>query len=149
MYPSIVIANFFVKKSIDTGIELTPMKLIKLVYIAHGWYLALTEESLINEAVKVWKYGPVIETIYQAFKHFGKSQITELYDNYGLGIIKISNEYDISFLDKVWEVYSGFNGLQLSTLTHQDGSPWSSAISSGNDFIPNNLIKEHYKERLK
>ena len=36
MYPSLVVSNFFINKSIEEGVELTPMKLLKLVYITHG-----------------------------------------------------------------------------------------------------------------
>ncbi len=50
---SLAVANFFVEKSISTGIELTPMKVIKMVYIAHGWHLAIKNSPLIAEAVGI------------------------------------------------------------------------------------------------
>jgi hypothetical protein len=31
------IANYFIDKALEDDRELTPMKLIKLVYLAHGW----------------------------------------------------------------------------------------------------------------
>jgi uncharacterized phage-associated protein len=40
-YPAEAIANYFIGKSItNPKTSLTPLKLIKLVYVAHGWYLA-------------------------------------------------------------------------------------------------------------
>ncbi len=38
---------------------LTPMHLLRLVYISHGWMLAIYGRSLFHESVEAWKYGPV------------------------------------------------------------------------------------------
>lgn len=40
-YQANIIANFFVKKAQEEQIPLTLMKIIKLVYIAHGWHLPI------------------------------------------------------------------------------------------------------------
>jgi uncharacterized phage-associated protein len=60
-YPAAAIANEFIKVAKRNGVLLTPMKLQKLVYFAHGWYLALLGKPLINEPVEAWKFGPVIQ----------------------------------------------------------------------------------------
>ncbi|MBC7652796.1 MAG: SocA family protein [Deinococcales bacterium] len=157
MENSLAIANYFVKKSLDEGIELTPMKLLKLVYIAHGWYLGINDEPLVNEGVQAWKYGPVIPTVYQEFRGYGNSQIGKLaydFDN-GMQVVTLMpNKDKTDFLDKVWDVYKGYNGLQLSTLTHQIGTPWDIVWNNENGklkssaIIRNNLIEEHYKQKL-
>ena len=77
MFTPIQIANYFIKSSFRTGDELTPMKLIKLTYIAHGWHLGLYDSELIDEPVYAWKYGPVVQSIYQDFKWYGDNQIAE------------------------------------------------------------------------
>lgn len=48
------VANYFIEKSIESGNSVSPLQLIKLVYIAHGWTLALYKRPLINETVEVW-----------------------------------------------------------------------------------------------
>ena len=73
---AVAVANYFVRKSLETGKELTPMKVLKLVYIAHGWNLALYDEPLISDSIQAWKFGPVIPSVYQAFRVFRNSQIT-------------------------------------------------------------------------
>ena len=78
MKTALEIANYFIEKSLDSGVDLTPMKLNKLVYIAHGWYLGLSDRPLIGEAAQAWKYGPVIPSIYHRFKAYGGAQITSL-----------------------------------------------------------------------
>ena len=45
-------------------IETTPMHVLKLVYLCHGWCLGFTGEALINEPVEAWTYGPVVPTVY-------------------------------------------------------------------------------------
>ncbi|MGB8191041.1 MAG: type II toxin-antitoxin system antitoxin SocA domain-containing protein [Chitinophagaceae bacterium] len=151
------VANFFVAKSLDTGEELTLLKLIKLVYISHGWHLAVKDEDLLSEAVEAWKYGPVVPAVYHKFKSFANSQITSFADEEQGSkryFPKIENEETIALLETVWEKYKEYNGLQLSTLTHLKNSPWDKVFNAPQNFgkkgliIPNNLIKEHYRQKL-
>ncbi len=119
------------------------MKLVKMVYISHGWYMALFDRELINEPAIAWKYGPVIESVYNGFKKFGKSQITSYSP-----VVKVDKELtteDKLFLNRIWEVYSPFDGLQLSTMTHQPNTPWDKTERF--NIIPNQLIKSHFKEK--
>ena len=136
MYPSIAIANYFLDLAKSEDQYLTPLKLQKLVFIAHGWHLALHEEPLISERVEAWRWGPVISPVYHEFKYYGNTPIT------GRGtmirrmsqdprdIIEDIPEVDTDdkdtkkFLDEVWEVYGGYTGIQLANLTHTKKSPW-------------------------
>ncbi len=153
----LAVANYFIKKSFDTGEELTPMKLIKLVYIAHGWHLGIFDQPLINEAVQAWKYGPVVESVYKEFRHFYNKPITRLGETFTDDLQTVTplvNESKNQLLDRVWDVYGKFNGLQLSTLTHQKDTPWDITwnVKDGKNqhaaIIPNQLILEHYKSKM-
>jgi len=153
------IANYFVSKSINTGKELSPIKVLKLVYLSHGWYLGLTDKALIGEAVQAWKYGPVVEGVYHAFKSYGSEQITSYAIDYNSNKIKIpiptleNDKVLIEFLDRIWEVYGDLSGLILSTITHETGSPWDIIYNKqgGKDkhgtIIPNDLIRDYYKRK--
>lgn len=154
METTLAVANYFIKKSMADGIPLTPMKLLKLVYIAHGWHLGIKGEPLINESVQAWKYGPVIKSIYDEFKKFGNSPISETayeLSDKGQVIIPMVSPDKEPFLDKIWDVYKNFDGLQLSSLTHKTGTPWDQIWNQDSNkrkfgvIIPNNLIEEHYK----
>lgn len=150
MYSSLAISNYFIDKSIsEARNDLTPMKLIKLVYIAHGWHLALNNQVLIDENAEAWRYGPVIPTIYYEFKNFKNNNITiKSTDN---ATIEDSTK---EFLDKIWDVYKKYTGTQLSAKTHQIGTPWSITWNSVKDAeymslqIPDGLIRDHYKAKL-
>ncbi|MEO7215667.1 type II toxin-antitoxin system antitoxin SocA domain-containing protein [Mucilaginibacter sp.] len=154
MYSSHQIANFFIKKSLSTGVELTPMKLLKLCYISHGWHLGLYNTELLNEAIFAWKYGPVINSVYHDFKKYRDGQVSELYVDFMTGTIPLPTEDKAPFLDKIWNIYKGFNGVQLSTMTHQPNTPWditwnqNGGKNKTSAIIPNDLIKDYYSKRL-
>jgi uncharacterized phage-associated protein len=149
MYNPITIANYFIYKSIDEGMPITPMKVLKLVYIAHGWHLGLRKEPLLTEQTEAWKYGPVVESVYRAFKIFGKGDIDGLKffsrsDKTEFDEL-LSNQDDKLFLDKIWDTYKPFSGTQLSNLTHMENTPWyitwhenGGSLMHG-AIIPNNL----------
>ncbi|RXK86250.1 Panacea domain-containing protein [Filimonas effusa] len=148
----LAIANFFVNKSFETGKELTPMKLVKLTYIAHGWHLGLTGKPLLSEPVEAWKYGPVVVSVYREFKKFGNGQIKTFAEAPFTDNIPMPSDNDMyPFLNKIWDVYSKYDGLQLSALTHQKGTPWDTTWNEMGGcnregvIIPNDLIQKHYK----
>ena len=122
------------------------MQLLKLVYISHGWMLALYDRSLFRESVEAWRYGPVEPNVYNAFKKFGGNQITEPLKDYSDHF----DEYELDVMKQVVDAYSGYTGLQLSGLTHKGGSPWDTTISmlGSRAIIPNDLIKQHYRSLL-
>ncbi|TDS14739.1 Panacea domain-containing protein [Sphingobacterium paludis] len=134
MYNAKQIAEFFLARYGSTG-SITPMKLIKLVYIAYGWYLGLTGSKLFQENPEAWKYGPVIPTIYKEFKAFRNAPIMWINNaEYTTG-----DETTDSFLDRIWSVYGSYTGTQLSAKTHMPGTPWFKAW---------NDVKNHNKVSL-
>lgn len=152
-----VVANYFIQKSFDTGIALSQMKLLKLVYIAHGWHRGYFGKNLINDAVQAWRYGPVIPDLYRKIRHYGSSPIDAPIDGYGLPgdqNNQLPDEKTLELLDRVWDSYKDFSAIQLSAMTHQAGTPWDEIWkSSGGDnysgaIIPNDLIQEHYRKKI-
>ncbi len=76
-YPAAAIANEFLDLAEKDSRKLTQMHVQKLVYFAHGWFLALKREPLVRERVEAWDYGPVIRQLYDAFRSFGSRPITD------------------------------------------------------------------------
>jgi len=119
------------------------MKLIKLAYIAHGWHLAIYGKPLLREDVKAWKYGPVVDSLYHAFKSFKNNPIPvdELKD---FPENKLPPQTK-ALIDAVWNKYSKLSAYHLSTLTHMDGTPWQKTFNGEPGVsIPNDLIQQYY-----
>ena len=74
-YPAKAVANYFIDIARCEGEQLSPMKIQKLVYFAHGWYLALYDEPLLDEKIEAWRYGPVVPSLYHEFKRYGSGTI--------------------------------------------------------------------------
>lgn len=156
-YPPSAIANYFIQKGLEDGCkDLTPMKLLKLVYMAHGWSLALLDRALISETVQAWKYGPVIESIYYRFREYGSQPVDpsclldDLQDN------PMPNDKETcDLLDRVWNVYKGNTGIQLSNWTHREEGPWYKAwhkeggCSRQNHPMSDEKIKEYFASLIK
>jgi len=155
------IANYFIDKSMQSNSGISPMKVLKLVYIAHGWHLALTGNPLINEDISAWQYGPVISSLYDSVKRYGRHEISELITKEnplklmlegkkGTPIEGNFSDKDQEFLDKIWEVYNDFSAFQLSEMTHDKGTPWEQVYDPEvrGKIIPNKIIKEYYEKRI-
>lgn len=166
-YTPEAIANAFIDKSNEVGCtDLTPMKLLKLVYISHGWYLGFKSQPLIKGSVQAWKYGPVIPELYHVIKNYEGSHILdkiktpkiESFTPFEFGFeIKGLDEDDSdvpSLIDAIWDVYGNMTGVQLSNLTHETGGPWDLVVKQSdgmilnNAVIPNELIESYYKNRI-
>lgn len=153
------VARYFIENGIqDSVVDLTPMKLLKLTYLAHGWTLCFTDAPLIRESVQAWKYGPVIPSLYEYFKRYGRSPVDAAAEINVLPEMSQPTPNQTKWihgvLGGVWTAYKGYSGLQLSALTHIDGSPWHVTWfeRGGKDrmgcAIDNLLIRDYFKALL-
>lgn len=142
MYDSRQIANEFLRLARAREEALTPMQLIKLVYIAHGWMLGLYHRPLICDEVQAWQYGPVIPRLYGSIRNYRGSPVSDE--------ISVSSE-DLdpsaeSIVKQVFDRYGSLTGPALSILTHARGTPWALTYEEGQFglSIPADLIEDHY-----
>lgn len=141
-----VVADDILKIAKRRGVPVTPMQLMKLVYISYGWYLAMHGSKLFNDRIEAWKYGPVIPNLYQATKRFGRDPIpTHL-----IADGPISNPAMEAFYSSIVENYGRYSGIALSNLTHRDGTPWQRVFRPNvmGIEITDDLIREHYQQGL-
>src|SRR2546428_134892 len=54
---------------------LTPLHVQKLLYYVQGWSLALRGTPAFSDDIEAWRYGPVVESVYQAYKKFDDKPI--------------------------------------------------------------------------
>lgn len=150
------VVNYFLDRAADEGRPITPLKLIKLVYIAYGWVLALLGKKLFAEPIEAWRHGPVVPSVYHEFKYFGKEPITSraicVDDAFEYGREEPRIEQNgpvVDILDKVWAAYRRFSGWSLREKTHAVGTPWDKSYTEGhNSVIEDSLIAPHYRQKI-
>ena len=152
---TLAIANFFIRKSLKEEKPITQIKLQKLIFFAHGFYLALKEKPLVTEKIEAWQYGPVIPSVYHKFKKWGNNSINEVLLEHNNNLI--INEDDIGFLDLVWHKFSSLSAAQLVKISHEKNGPWKKAIEKSQALVgfvvPNIVINNidiywYFKERF-
>lgn len=144
MHDSNRIANRLLELATAAGDTLTPMQILKLVYICHGWMLGLYGVPLIRDEVQAWKYGPVIPRLYNSVKAFRDQPVTGPLPVRGDQEPLVPQEENV--IRQTYEIYGQKTGPALSRLTHQDGSPWAQTYRDGiaGLVISNDLIEDHY-----
>ena len=152
---TLAIANFFIRKSLKEKKPISQIKLQKLIYFAHGFYLAVKEKPLVNEKIEAWQYGPVIPLVYHRFKNWGNNEITRVLIDKSDGLM-ISEEV-IEFLDLVWHKFSRYSASELVNLSHEKDGPWHKAIEKSKalvgfvvpNIVINNLeIYNYFREKF-
>jgi len=141
-YSSLQVAQEHLNLATPEKNTLTPMQLIKLTYLSHGWMLAVHNRPLLSESVEAWPYGPVLPKLYKKIKKFRSQPV----------MARLSDDpvVDVDALDvirQVYKLYGHLSGLRLSTLTHEEGTPWHFTWHSRgrSGTISNDLIEGHFK----
>ena len=148
-YDARVVANEFLRIARERGRPLTNMQLQKLVYIAHGYTLAILHEPLVKQDIEAWRYGPVIRVVYDALRKYGSGFVTEYIRVYSRESLPETHR---EIIQAVEESYSRFSGAQLSTMTHKADTPWAKNYDEGSFWntqpIPREDIETYYVELL-
>lgn len=117
------------------------------------------DKPLIKEDVEAWKYGPVIRSVYNAFRKYRANPITHLSscstdieDVQGIEEWRKSMCTDlesdqIDVMNGVLDAYGDQSPSQLIGITHRSDSPWTQCYDEDNPNtpIPNYVTKSYYK----
>lgn len=154
------VANYFIDLAKADNKPIKLLGLVKRVYIAHGFSLALTGKSLLDprfDKVEAWKYGPVIPSVYHSFKNYRANPITEktvvLEENnndYAFVTPVLKDEQSKKIVQMVWKRYINFTDNQLVTITHHEGTPWKICYEADKNIeIPDSFTKLYYEKLVK
>ena len=143
-----VISNWFIHKALAANVEITPMKLQKLLYLAHGWYLGIKGKPLITSHFHAWKYGPVHRDLYYDYRELGDSPILKVGNDTGFREESVKD-----CLNFIWERYSSLTAIELSNIASKEHSPWDCTMKSYvrtlTNIISNQMIKNYYQMQYK
>jgi uncharacterized phage-associated protein len=139
------VANEFIQLSGNRPFN--QMWLQKLVYIANGWNLAINGEPLTDARIEAWDGGPVYRTIWNHLRDFGSDIKTCLLCRADGTPFKADfSDTEQSIIRRVWDRYGGYSGLELSQMTHQEGTPWNNAYfgKGRNSALNQDDIRRHF-----
>lgn len=146
VYSVEAVANCVLTVARSKNIEITNLKLQKLVYFVQGFALALLEHPLFHEEIQAWTYGPVIPKLYRVLKHYGATPIT------GVLAAADSMEEDeeaYTVVERVMAKLGHLTATQLVRLSHAEHSPWDAARKSGDySRIPLWQMAIYFKDML-
>lgn len=147
-HPATQVARYIMEIAHADSRPLTPLELMKLTYISHGWSLCLRDKALVSDRAEAWQYGPVYPDLYRSLKDFRASPVQSVKPGgaelFGAGELSAEEK---GLINSVYTAYKSLNGVQLSALTHQPGTPWDKAWSRGrNAVIDDREIKAHFCE---
>lgn len=157
-YDARAIANFILDRADSLGVGVSNMHVNKIVYFAHGHFLAYKGKPLVDQPFEAWEYGPVVQDLYHRFKKFGKDPITEramvLDKSAGNFVVArctlLADERD--FLTEISEFYARIPAGRLSDMSHVRGGPWDrvwnySGTSNPGMFIADSAILEWFSKK--
>lgn len=146
LYSVEAVANCVLKKGEEMGIEITNLKLQKLVYFVQGFSLALVDHPMFREDIYAWTYGPVIPPLYKRLKRYGAGVVS------GRLEARDALEGDAEaegVVDRVMEKMGRLRAVALVALSHSPGSPWAAAWNECRySRIPLWNIAVYFKEIL-
>lgn len=142
------IADTLIQLSRERNIEITNLKLQKLLYYAQVWYLTLgkTGAPLFDAEFEAWVHGPVVPSVFRRFKDYRWKPITE-------PVKALDDERLRGYLDEVLNKYGSLDARQLEHLTHQE-EPWKEARKgfapdeSSSEVITHESIKRFYATQI-
>lgn len=139
-YQPLALANEFICFDRDGGIS--HMKLQKLVYFAHGWWLTGEEGSILDEDPEVWRHGPVFNSMYKVLSGFGAARISAPIPSlFGERPPRV-DENDVRAFELIrfiWGRYGRMSAFELSDMTHSRGSAWQVMAERYNYNVPTHL----------
>ena len=155
MYSALWVADYITAMGRGT---LTPLHVLKMTYMSHGYAWPITKHRLISDQVEAWKYGPVYPTVYEAFSDYGSNTVDSLYycgtelslkdkiEERIRNLEKAFTEKEKEVIDNVVEAYKDWTGGQLIALMHRKGTPWKRHYIKDwtGIVIPDEDTKEYY-----
>ena len=141
------VANAFIERAQEEHKPLTPLQIQKLIYFANAWMLVEHDRPLIDEEFEVWKYGPVVPSVYYSLSRFGGGPVTERIPLHE-GQQREFDEEEKDVINRVLHFYGRMTGPQLSSITHLPNTPWAQAKGKGMISISNDLVHKYYLDLL-
>ena len=149
-----VIANNILSRAFDERIDVTPMKLQKILYFVASEYHKQAGRPLFGyrDRFEAWEYGPVLDHVHTKFKPFSGVPITVYAPQDALGNAYRIDENDDRVLHEclnlVWEHTKHLGAVQLANAPRLPESAWYAAYTTEEKFLNNDNIHDDETYRM-
>ncbi len=141
------VAAMIIDLSLNIGEPITNMKLQKLLYYSYSWYFVKKKgkEKLFKEPIEAWKYGPVVNDVYELYRDNLADVIGESIG----GDISLLNTDAVEIIENVFRVYGDKTAIELMDLSHSE-KPWRDSYVEGEErtVIDDKLIFSFFNDKL-
>ena len=159
-YKASDIAKFVVNHADELGMNVSNMKLQKILYYLQGFSYSIFGEQLFCDEIEAWPYGPVVRGVYIDFNIFGSDKIPAYNDVLEFvfsfedeeenreikDYVSIFSEDVKAFLYRYTDRLLEFSASDLVASTHADGTPWASIFESNRkNIIPKKTIRNYFE----
>lgn len=139
------IANYFIRLAQASGKKISLERLLRLVYLAHGWTLAHFGTPLVNDKFEAWSTGPISPVIFHAYRPQNPKNLSpvEIYEErIPIGIQVI--------LTDTYDAYKDYSDTELMKLAAERHSPWYDTLQKNGRFSPisNSTIRAFFKQKM-
>ena len=153
---AIAVADHILVLALHAGTHIDPLQLNKLCYITQGFCLGMSKKPAFGSPIEAWRYGPVVKSVYEKFKRYGRRKITHLSNRTPLDIQRCPTpeihaelmelpDHVTKAAKQVVSKYGKYSGPKLLDMTHYEDTPWYAVYSpDSNNVIPKELIRKHY-----
>ena len=152
------VANFILDNAEKEDLPITPLKLLKLVYLCYGWVRAITDLRLFEEHFEAWDYGPVVPSLYGEFKRYGGEVIPKFEKSYVYDFDErdpyipriVNNQRITSIMQKCWDAFKIYKASALVNETHETDGPWVTVYKKGkNNLLDDEAIKVFFQIKIR
>ena len=145
-HPADKIANEFIERAMDDFHPISMLQTMYLVYIAHGWMLAIHDRKLVVHKFFAQDFGPYNMDL---FRKLDKHTVTAWEPIYDVMSDVDTSDFDDDELDIITKVanrYSKFSSTYLGYLCVKPGTPYAEVWNPlvRRVMIHDDLIKDYY-----
>jgi uncharacterized phage-associated protein len=130
------VANLVLREAWERGLEISNLKLQKLLFLCHAFFLVEKGKGLVRGNFVAWRFGPVQKEAYEAFQNFGadpiKAEAVRVNPVNGERS-KVAAPVDREVVDlvrKIVQFYGSWSASELVELTHAKNGPWDFVVTS-------------------
>ena len=139
IYSTVNVAQWLLTETKRQGINITHMKLQKLLYYTQAYFLGMTGQPLFYNQIQAWQHGPVVPDVYSIYNKFGSNVISVTNDTPAPAELAALISDIISDKGKL-------SAHDLRNMTHNE-TAWQEAWNNTNSrIISNDMIEKCFSD---